>query len=88
VPTKDQFRNEIRTQLRGAELRGVAYLELNSGQIHRKLGGYPGGGNHQMRPCCEAMYDEKQAGDTVLSSPKKGYGASVTIRYTLPRGSL
>lgn len=87
MPTKEQFRSEIRTQLRDAELSGIAFLEINSGQIHRKLGGYPGV-NHQMRPCCEAMYDEKGAADTILSAPKRGHGASVTIRYALPRGSL
>jgi 5-methylcytosine-specific restriction protein A len=84
LPTKGQFRKEIRAQLRDAELGGIASIEINSGQLHRKLGGYPGE-NHQMRPCCEAMYDEKEAGDAVLSAPKKGHGASVTIRYGLPR---
>jgi hypothetical protein len=84
MPTKEQFRKEIRAQLRDAELRGIASIEINSGQVHRKLGGYPGV-NHQMQPCCEAMYGEKKAGDAILSAPKRGYGASLTIRYVLPR---
>ena len=84
MPTKDQFRSEVRSQLRSAELRGDAFAEINSGEVHRKLGGYPAT-IHQMRPCCDAMYDEKRAGDIILSAPKKGHGASLTIRYALPR---
>jgi 5-methylcytosine-specific restriction protein A len=86
LPTKEQFREEVRSQLREAELRGAASIDLNSGEIHRKLGGYPGQ-NHQMQPCCSAMYDEQnEATDKVLAKPEKGYGASLTIRYALPRG--
>jgi hypothetical protein len=84
MPTKDQFQSEIRSQLRNAELRGANFLELNSGLVHRKLGGYPGT-NHQMPSCCDAMYDEKRSEDTILSAPKNGRGASLTIRYALPR---
>jgi hypothetical protein len=29
--------------------------------------------------------DEQRAGDEVLSRPKKGKGASLTMRYRLPR---
>ena len=86
MPTKAEFRSELRSQLRDAELHKAPSVEINSGDLHRKLGGYPAkDGKHQMRPCCEAMYDEKRAGDTLLSAPKKGHGASVTIRYELPR---
>lgn len=50
MPTKDQFRSHVRSQLRSAELRGDAFAEINSGEVHRKLGGYPAT-NHQMRTC-------------------------------------
>jgi hypothetical protein len=32
-----------------------------------------------------SIYDEQRAGDEVLSRPKKGKGASLTMRYRLPR---
>jgi hypothetical protein len=67
VPTKDEFRSEIRSQLRGAELRGATFLEINSGLVHRKIGGYPGT-NHQMPSCCDAMYEVKRAGDMISPS--------------------
>jgi hypothetical protein len=84
VPTKEEFRAELRSRLRAAELRGATYLEINSGQLHRDLGGYPGA-SHQMPSCCDAMYDEQRDGDLRLpGGPRKGKGV-ITIRYQLPR---
>ena len=86
LPTKANFRNELRAQLRAAERRGEPWLEVNAGALHRKLGEYPAP-VHQMPSCCDAMYDEMGAGDVRLpGGPKKGKGASLTIRYVLPRG--
>ncbi|WP_136624282.1 MULTISPECIES: hypothetical protein [Bradyrhizobium] len=60
MATKEQFqfRKELQRLLREAELRGAPSIELNSGTLHRQLGGYPGL-NHQMPSCCQAMYDEQ-----------------------------
>ena len=87
MPTKAEFSEELRARLRRAELAGGTHIEINAGELHRKLGGYPGdaGAVHQMPSCCDAMYDEKRAGDTVIASPPKGRGPSLTIRYALPR---
>jgi hypothetical protein len=49
----------------GSERGGVRHIDINSGDLHRKLGGYPG--------------------DEVLAAPPKGKGATLTIRYVLPR---
>jgi 5-methylcytosine-specific restriction protein A len=85
MPTLQEFTDELKTQLRQAELKSSTYLEINSGDLHRKLGGYPAQGGHQMPSCCDAMYAEQRAGDEILSRPPKGRGASLTIRYKLPR---
>jgi hypothetical protein len=84
MPSIDEFRSALRSQFRDAESRGATFIEINSGQLHRKLGGYPST-RHQMPSCCEVMYGEQVAGDEVLSRPPKGKGASLTIRYRLPR---
>ncbi len=84
MATAEILRTELRLQLIRAERRGVPYLDINSGQLHRKVGGYPGK-NHNMPSCCNVMYGEQKVGDAVLSSPPKGLGASLTIRYRLPR---
>ena len=85
LPTKADFRNELRSQLRAAEQRGEPWLAINAGALHRKLGGYPAP-FHQMPSCCDAMYDKMGPHDVRLpGGPKKGKGASLTIRYALPR---
>jgi 5-methylcytosine-specific restriction protein A len=38
-----------------------------------------------MPMCCQAMYKLKRASDEIVSAPPKGKGASLTIRYLLPR---
>lgn len=87
MPTIDEFRAELRSQLRQAELRGAPSVDIVSGDLHRKLGGYPppAGGQHQMPSCCQAMYAEQQPNDVVVYSPPKGKGATLTMRYKLPR---
>lgn len=85
MPTIEEFLDEIRSQLRAAELTGASEIELNAGQVHRKMGGYPGL-NHRMKACCEALYAEMHDGlDEVLAAPGRRYGASVTVRFGLPR---
>ncbi len=38
-----------------------------------------------MASCCDVMYALMKPSDVVLKAPPKGKGASVTIRYQLPR---
>lgn len=42
-----------------------AALEVNSGDVHRSLGGYPGA-DHRMPLCCEVMYAEQRADDETI----------------------
>jgi 5-methylcytosine-specific restriction protein A len=80
----DDFRSELHDQLEKAAKRGATSIEINSGELHRRVGGYPGAG-HRMPVCCDVMNGERQDGDDVVSRPPKGKGASLTIRYRLPR---
>lgn len=84
MPTKDEFQEELRARFRRATERGASEIEVNSGELHRALGGYPAD-KHQMPTCCDVMHEETRVGDEVLSSPPSGRGASLTIRYKLPR---
>jgi len=83
-PMKIIFTTAIRTSLQGAAVNGLPYLDINSGHLHRLVGGYPGP-NHRMPVCCGAMRGEMQPGDIIIDQPPKGNGASLTIRYRLPR---
>jgi 5-methylcytosine-specific restriction protein A len=82
--TENAFLPELRAQIRRAQKRGATHIEINAGELHRVVGGYPGP-NHRMPMCCHAMTFEKRAEDEVICGPKRGVGASLTIRYALPR---
>ncbi len=78
------FQGTIKNILIAATKRGASSVRVNSGEVHREVGGYPGT-NHRMPMCCDAMYSFQRSGDRVISTPLKGKGASLTIEYMLPR---
>jgi hypothetical protein len=80
----DDFRAVLRRQLKEAERNGDKYLDVNSGKLHREVGGYPGP-SHRMPVCCAVMREAMTIGDRIIAAPKKGNGASLTICYRLPR---
>ena len=79
-----EFRAELLAQFSHAQNRAAPYVDINSGELHRRVGGYPGR-DHRMPVCCDVMYAERRAADEIISMPPKGKGASLTIRYKLPR---
>jgi hypothetical protein len=81
---KTDFEQLLRTKFREAATRGAMSVRLNSGDLHRELGGYPGT-KHAMPTCCIVMHEATKQGDTVISSPPSGRGATLTIEYRLPR---
>jgi hypothetical protein len=78
----DHFAHELRAQLKKAEARGSIDIVINSGQLYRSLGGYPGS-THGMPACCDAMRSEMKPGDILLVEQASGPG--MTVRYQLPR---
>lgn len=85
IPTKDDFRKAVAGAVGDATQAGQTHIDVNSGDLHRLLGGYPGK-QHAMPSCCDAMYEEHARGRAdILAHPPKGKGASLTIRYHLPR---
>jgi 5-methylcytosine-specific restriction protein A len=88
MPTKilwaDTFEHVIRASLMVASGDGESFVELNAGDIHRIVGGYPGPDN-RMPICCAVMYRLMKQGDVVVYAPPKGKGASLTIRYAVPK---
>ena len=86
-PTADKFRKRLREWLKHAEDEGKPHEDINAGELHRDVGGYPlgPGQNHHMRACCEVMRSEMRDGERIIEEPAKGTGASLTVRYELPR---
>ena len=79
-----QFRDALLELLQKAETLGFVAADVNSGQLHRRVGGYPGQ-DHKMPICCEVMYSEMNPSDEIVAQPDSGKGASVVVRYKLPR---
>ena len=82
--TADDFRVALNRILGDAQRRGHKFADITSGNLHREVGGYPGP-DHRMPVCCEVMRASMRPADQVLAAPPKGKGASLTIRYVLPR---
>ena len=84
LPTAAQFEEEIRREWTHAIAKDCGHLEVNAGELHRALGGYPGP-NHRMPDCCQVMKRLMTSGDRIVSTPPSGQGSSLTIRYRVPR---
>jgi hypothetical protein len=80
------FKMELYRMMNQALYEGKATVEINSGELHRRVGGYPGA-NHRMPMCCLVMLAAfaPDAGDVILEDPPSGPGANLTIRYVLPK---
>jgi 5-methylcytosine-specific restriction protein A len=57
---------------------------VSAAQLHRALGGYPGV-NHRIPICCSVMRTSMREGDSIVISPDRGIGPSLTVRFVLPR---
>lgn len=77
----DTFRSALRKKF--SESGGDSVV-VTSRELHVLVGGYPSR-NHRMPTCCRAMREAKQSGDEEIDGPQKGNGATLTIRYLLPR---
>jgi hypothetical protein len=81
--TEADFLPAIRGLMREAQAASRSFVDINAGDVHRGVGDYPG--DHRMPICCRVMKADMRGGDVILSTPPKGQGASLTIRYQLPR---
>ena len=87
--TADDFRDELYRIMDEAVRERHKCVDVNAGELHEGLGGYPGR-DHRVPVCCKVMKEEMSPnyGDKILQEPPSGQGASLTIRYILPRPKL
>lgn len=90
MPSAEDFRKELREQIARAQRHGRPHVEVNAGELHRVVGGYPpaAGSNHAMPSCCKVMWDEANAGkaEVVFETPS-GQAAALTIRYHIAKNA-
>src|SRR5205085_10099713 len=85
-PTRHDFESQLRRILSEAAERGRPDMEIEAGDLHRAVGGYPSrDGNHRMPMCCAVMRAAMKPGDTIEWEPTSGQGPRLRIRFTLPR---
>jgi len=86
MPTTEQFREELSSIFQEAVGENRSRVEVNAGELHRRVGDYPGP-NHRMPLCCSVMREafNSSAGDVIVEEPPSGKGAKLTIKYVLPR---
>jgi hypothetical protein len=80
--TMDDFRVTIEKIFEIAKQVKLSAVVIQSGNLHRLVGGYPGS-NHRMPMCCNAMRQMMKENDEILKEPPKGNGASLEIIYWL-----
>jgi hypothetical protein len=89
MPLVETFRSELVAQILRAQRRGRPHIEVNAGELHRVVGGYPpkaGEPQHSMPSCCDAMREEYKKGETeIVHETESGRAPALTIRYYLPR---
>ena len=78
----DLFRQGLLAQMARASHHGRIDVLINSAELYRSLGGYPGS-MHGMPLCCDAMEAEMKLGDVMLL--ERVNGAGMSVRYLLPR---
>jgi hypothetical protein len=86
MATAAEFRQALINALLETELKGREFLEITAGELHRTVGEYPGK-NHRLPMCCRVMrvYFCEGWGDRLVNDPAGGQGATLRIRYRLPR---
>lgn len=83
-PRLEDFINALQEIFKEAQQQNQPFIDVKAGELHRRVGGYPSR-NHRMPLCCRAMRRIMQPGDEILDEPRSGMGATLTIRYRLPR---
>ena len=86
MPTSEDFKTELYRMMNEALFDGKSTAEIKAGDLHMRVGGYPGP-NHRIPVCCVVMLAAfaPEAGDVILEEPPSGQGANLTIRYVLPK---
>ncbi|TRZ92490.1 MAG: HNH endonuclease [Methanosarcinales archaeon] len=76
------FQNHLNDILLSAQNKGFQFVDVKSGDLHKRVGAH----SHRMPMCCSVMKTNMRTGDKILHEPPSGQGASLIIRYILPRG--
>ena len=83
-PTAAAFGAALAELFDEATRSGAKFIDVSGRDLHLLVGGYPGP-LHAMATCCSVLRSTMKDGDVVMAAPTMGVGASLRIRYALPR---
>ena len=83
-PDREGFETALHDILARADEQERQSVEVNAGELHRQLGGYPGPA-HQLALCCAVMRQAMRPGDGVTHQGADAADAALTIRFAMPR---
>ena len=81
-PGREDFQRGLDRMREDARNCGETSIVITSGDLHRRVGGYPGS-DHRMPTCCDVMEKNMKGSDKVLPNALKRYGASFKVRYNI-----
>lgn len=81
MPTAQDFQAKLNNIFQTARTQGLPHIDVNTGDLHRSVGGYPHTNNHRMPVCWGVMRQNIKQDDIILKAPPSGDGATLTIRY-------
>jgi hypothetical protein len=84
IPEAQDFRTALQKRFVQAQKYAYPHIDVQSADLHREVGHYPGS-DHRMPICCDVMRQAMRDADKVLQESPSGQGASLLIRYMLPR---
>jgi hypothetical protein len=83
MPSAEDFQAELRAQIDRASKQGRPHIEVNAGELHGAVGGYPGP-SHRMPQCCNAMAfgtkDDQPLGKSLSQEDFRHSAAKTTNR--------
>lgn len=82
--TKQDFVAALEELFAKAAKAGSKSVDIKAAALHTLVGVYPSRG-HSMPTCCTVMCEAMQPADQVLTTPPGGKGATLEVRYRLPR---
>lgn len=82
--TRADFEQALASIFRDAESRAADSVEVRASDLHRPLGGYPRR-DHRMLVGCDVIRRTRTPTDLQLTAPPIGDGASLDVRYDIPR---
>ncbi|HJK67467.1 MAG TPA: hypothetical protein O0Y13_00125, partial [Methanocorpusculum sp.] len=78
--TAADFYHALYRRFDAAAAAGEPDLVVSAGDLHKSLKA-----SNRLSLCCNCMYDTQNIGDSIVNVPSGGVGATLSIRYVLPR---